>query len=391
MLAARRRVLVGSLVLLLVANGVPTAQYAPWQERFGFSDAVVTVIYAVAALGVLPALLLFGGLSDRVGRRPVVLAGLALAGAGSATFLAAGGVAALIAGRLLVGLGVGMASGAITAALGDLRPPGERQAGARLAGTTTVAGIAAGPLVGGLFVEYAPSPQRLVFGVLVAASLGAAVLAASLVPGRVAGTAPATVRRRPALPAGSGALVATIVASWALLGLFASLGPQIAAAALGTDAALAPLLVVVGFLAASAAAQLAARRMPAERALRIGLRALPAGACLLAVAALGGGPLVLLVAAAAGGTGQGLTHLATLALLSDRADPQRRAGAFSAGLLIAYAAGSAGPVAAGLMTDATSLALATGTYAAAVAVVATATAVATAQRPSRGVGALGRA
>jgi MFS family permease len=66
------------LVLMTGAN-VATPLYAVYAERFGFSSLVLTAIFATYAVVLVPSLILFGRLSDRFGRRPVVLAGLAVA------------------------------------------------------------------------------------------------------------------------------------------------------------------------------------------------------------------------------------------------------------------------------------------------------------------------
>ena len=64
--------------MLLSAN-LATPLYAVWARQFGFSTAVLALIFAVYALVLIPALLLFGQLSDRLGRRAVIGLGLGLA------------------------------------------------------------------------------------------------------------------------------------------------------------------------------------------------------------------------------------------------------------------------------------------------------------------------
>src|SRR3954466_12931195 len=66
------------LVLMLAASGVPSPLYRVYQQEFGFSSGVLTTIFAIYALALLVSLLVVGGLSDHVGRRPVIAAGLAL-------------------------------------------------------------------------------------------------------------------------------------------------------------------------------------------------------------------------------------------------------------------------------------------------------------------------
>src|SRR3954453_15962793 len=66
------------LVLMLAASGVPSPLYRVYQEEFGFSSGVLTTVFGIYAFALLASLLVVGGLSDHVGRRPVVAAAFAL-------------------------------------------------------------------------------------------------------------------------------------------------------------------------------------------------------------------------------------------------------------------------------------------------------------------------
>ena len=87
---------------------------------------MLTLVFAVYALVLAPSLLLFGELSDRIGRRPVILGGLAMGTIALGLFALASGVAWLFAARIAQGLSVGMAGGAATAALVELDPRDDR-------------------------------------------------------------------------------------------------------------------------------------------------------------------------------------------------------------------------------------------------------------------------
>src|SRR4051812_47774024 len=58
--------------LLLFSAAAPTPLYAVYQAEWHFSPTKLTLIFATYGLGVLTALIAFGALSDRVGRRPVL-------------------------------------------------------------------------------------------------------------------------------------------------------------------------------------------------------------------------------------------------------------------------------------------------------------------------------
>src|SRR5262245_9945109 len=88
------------LVGFLAASAAPTPLYPVYQARWGFSPIMVTVVFASYAVAVLAALLVTGSLSDFVGRRPVLLAAIALQLGAMAIFARAGGLPALLAARV---------------------------------------------------------------------------------------------------------------------------------------------------------------------------------------------------------------------------------------------------------------------------------------------------
>src|SRR4051794_31577419 len=82
-------VVTAALFVMLMAGNLPTPLYAVYQQRFGFSGTELTLIFATYMLVLMPSLLLFGQLSDRVGRRRVIAGGLGVAALGLVLFAAA--------------------------------------------------------------------------------------------------------------------------------------------------------------------------------------------------------------------------------------------------------------------------------------------------------------
>src|SRR5689334_803577 len=117
----------------MLGTTLPTPLYVLYQEQYQFPSVLIPVIFAVYALGVLAALLVFGRVSDHFGRRPVLVAALLLACASTLLFVFAQNVAMLLAGRVLSGLGTGLLAGPATA--GGAR-------GARCRHGRSVAGVA---------------------------------------------------------------------------------------------------------------------------------------------------------------------------------------------------------------------------------------------------------
>ncbi|GAA4787910.1 MFS transporter [Actinomycetospora chlora] len=339
----------GVVVLFLAASSVPSPLYVVYQAQWGFSSATLTVIFAVYVLFLLASLLVVGGLSDHVGRRPVLAVALAVQTVAVVLFLVAGNVATLIVARAVQGAATGAAITAMAATLVDLHP---RRAGLANA-VTPLIGLAVGALGCGLLVEYAPAPTRLVYGVLLA---GFAVVAVVLVvlpetasrrPGALA-----SLRPRVRIPAGLRtdvlAIAPTLAASWALGGLYLSLGPSVAAEVLGLHSHLVGGIVVTLLCGVGAISAVTLFRRPPETLLA------PAGALLAlgTLITLGGVTVAVPLLTAAGtvvaGLGFGSASLACFGTLARIAAPETRGELMAVAYTIAYLAFSLPAVVAGV-------------------------------------------
>ena len=131
------------------------------------STATLDGIFGIYAVGLLPGLLVGGRVSDALGRRSVALTGSAAALVGTAVMLLSQHTGALLLGRLIVGIGVGLAISSGTAWASDLRGP----AGAATAGAVLTAGFALGPFAGGFIVWAGRSGIQVSFGVAAAIAM----------------------------------------------------------------------------------------------------------------------------------------------------------------------------------------------------------------------------
>ncbi|MEA2320159.1 MAG: hypothetical protein QOD81_9 [Solirubrobacteraceae bacterium] len=165
-----------ALAIAMLGTPLPTPLYSLYRERFGISELIITVIFATYAAGVIASLLLFGRLSDQVGRRRMLLPGLALAALSAIAFLTADGLALLLAGRVLAGLSAGIFTGTATATLVDLAGPERRARATLMATIANMCGLGCGPLLAGMLAQWAGSPLRLIFWVylvlLIPATIG---------------------------------------------------------------------------------------------------------------------------------------------------------------------------------------------------------------------------
>lgn len=177
------------VLLLLLATGWAANHFAALlpvlRVQEDLSATLLTAVFGLYAVGLLPGLLGGGVLSDRVGRAAVAVPGAALATVGTLSLLEFHGPTGLVVGRLLVGLGAGATFSAGTAWAADLGGA----AGATQAGVLMTVGFAGGPVVSGVLGAVAPAPLVLPF--VVSALLSAVAVAASVVTARRARTLPA--------------------------------------------------------------------------------------------------------------------------------------------------------------------------------------------------------
>ncbi len=349
--------LLGGAVFAVCMAGttLPTPLYPLYQEKFGFSELTVTVVYAVYAFGVIGVLLLAGNVSDGVGRRPVLLWGLGFAAAGAVCFLVAGGLGPLYAGRLLSGLSAGLFTGAATAYVMESAPPGGASRATFVATAANMGGLGCGPLLAGVLAQYAAWPLYLPYAVhLALVACSAAVLLR--LPETVRERRPLRAVRpqRPGVPppvrAVFGPAATAAFVGFALFGVFTSVSPSFLAHSLGvTDHAVSGLVVALAFFS-STAGQLAVGRVGAARSLPLGCAALLAGLALLA-AALHWDLLPLVVLSAiVGGIGQGLSFRGALTAVAGATPADRRAAVISTLFVVAYAGISVPVVGVGLLS-----------------------------------------
>jgi MFS family permease len=329
------------LTVTMLGTTLPTPLYVIYQSRWHFSAAVVTVTFAVYAAAVIATLLLAGRSSDQAGRRPVMAAALGASALSTVVFILAPDVGALIAARIVSGLSAGLMTGTATATLTELIPATARRRASLVATAANMAGLGLGPLIAGLFAQYAAHPTTLVFEVYLAV-LAAAALVLLLVPETV------PVRTRPALrfaglgipEQGRGEFIAAGLAgfaAFALLGLFSSLVPGFIAGQLHQGSHAVQGAIVFLLLAVGSITQVALSRFSSQRVVLAGL-SLFLGALALIVAALASSGMTLfLIGTVAGGVAVGAIFLGSLATANRLAPAERRGHVISAFFVACYA------------------------------------------------------
>ena len=269
----------------LAGSSAPTPLYTLYQAEWGFSPIVVTVVFGIYAVALLGALLVFGRLSDHVGRRPVLISAIAVQAASMLVFATADGVAALIVARIIQGLSTGAAIAAVGAGMIDI----DKLKGGIANSVAPPMGTALGGLVGGLMVHYLPAPAQLVYLVLgavfVLQGVGIYLMAESNPP---RGGALASLKPQFSVPAATrGALLLAIpvlVAVWAMGGFYASLGPRLVHAVFGLDASLLGGIALFVLAASGGVTVLVLRKLEPRSTLTFGAAMLLVGTAIVVVA-----------------------------------------------------------------------------------------------------------
>jgi MFS family permease len=358
--------------VLFAGSTVVTPLYIIYKQQFGFSQISLTLIYAVYVVGNLTALLLFGRLSDQIGRRPVAALSMGLAIASAIVFLFAHGIASLYVGRILSGLAIGIGAGTGTAWLAELITDESKSRATVIATSANFTGLGVGALVAGLLAEYAAWPLQLPYVVYLLTLLLVAALVwfaretvlqprpsmqdVSIAP-RV--SVPPAIRAQFIAPAVTG------FGAMALVGFYAALAPTVLADQLHvTNHAIAgaiflELAVVV------AGAIVVTQSLSSRAAMLLALALMLPSVALLLAAQLTGSMLVLVIATATCAVAGGLGYRGSLQVANQIATQDRRAEIVSSYFICVFAGNAlpvigvgvistlAGPIAASLAFAAT--------------------------------------
>jgi MFS family permease len=325
---------------IMLGTTLPTPLYVIYQSQWHFSSEVITFIYAVYAAGVLTALVFAGRASDQVGRRPVLAVVLALSALSTVVFITASSVGWLFVGRVLSGFSAGLMTGTGTAALTEMLGPAKPRRASLVATIVNIGGLGLGPLVAGLFAQFAPNPTVLVFEVyLVLLAVGAVAVAS--VPETVSPRRPLSLRfagfgfpaagRREFLAAGIAGFTA-----FGLLGIFSALAPTFLRVVLHQDNYAIAGVVVFMLFGIAAITEVGAGRLEDRKVISFGL-ALFLLVLALIVAGLSQASMGLFLAGtAAGGIAVGCVFMGSLSTANRLAPAERRGQVISSYFVLCY-------------------------------------------------------
>ncbi|MFK3680409.1 MFS transporter [Pseudomonas sp. NPDC088890] len=336
-----------ALCIITLAVNLQAPLYITYADLSGRGAAATAVAFSGYVLGVLPILLALGGLADRVGRRPLMLAALGLSMLATLLMLLAPSLETLGVARLFLGLGTGLASATATAYMGELMTGSDNSRAANWVTASTSLGFGLGAALTSLFLLAGPSLTPGSFHLQLLLAFIAIILLWRLPDPRPAQRT--AMLRLPCYPAGSLAYGFAILLAWACVGLVIALLPGILRQhGLSAWSGFSTFCVIsCGLLF-----QPMARRLPSAQATLLGLAILPCSYALLAWGADSGALLaVLLGAVAASSACYGLIYLGGLAAVNQLAGSEKTRA--SAGFfLLAYMGFSLPVIFTGLLSDA---------------------------------------
>ncbi|WP_433674541.1 MFS transporter [Microbacterium gorillae] len=348
-------VVAASFLLMMAFATVPTPLYALYQQRDGFQTFTVTLIFAAYAVGVIVALSFGGHISDWVGRRRMLVIAALIEALSSIIFLLPGAVPTLLVARFVSGLAVGLLTAAATAGLSELRIHHSGHVGiaATVATVANLGGLALGPLIGGIFAEWAPWPLVTPYAVFLAGLIGAAILL-TRIPETVT-TVPLRAsyrRQRVAVPrerrsafllAGAAAF-----AAFAITGFFGSVSPAFLAQIGNVHDHLAVGATAFAVFGAAAIAQLISGRLSPRHQIVAGATTVLLGMTMFAASALTASIALFIVGGVVAGFGVGFLFRSALMTGASLGDAAHRGEVLAGVFLMAYAGMTVPPVLIGL-------------------------------------------
>ena len=328
------------VAIALWTSAAPTVSYPLYAAEWNLTPAVTTAIFAVYPLVLVIVLVLFGNLSDYIGRRRTILYGLSASLAGVLLFALAPNVGWIFVGRALMGIGVGLSLSPATAAMVEFSAPGQERRASSTTTASTAVGLALATLVGGALIEYGPIPTHLNFWVLSAVVAGVAV-AAWFLPRHTAAEATGRWRPRPLVVPrglrGSFAISAAAVSgAFALGALILSLGVEIAQELIRSDNALVNGAVLSLNAVVIGASALLVRRWRSDLIIVLGGVTTVIGVGLFFLSSVEHSLALFLAAGIVAGFGYAALFSGGLGLISAAAPAHHRAGTVSSVYLVAY-------------------------------------------------------
>ena len=338
-----------ALCVITTSVNIQGPLYAIYANNDGYGVLATTIAFSFYVLGIIPVLLAFGGLSDRIGRRKTILISLALSIAATALMLFYPYTRALALARFILGVGTALMAATATAYMIELLGSSDTMRATTWVTASTTIGFGLGPVLTTVSLLFYETDQPASFFLLLASGFLAIFLVCQLPEtSPKQNTSSASMLRLPyfnreVIWYGGGVLIC-----WATTGLVLSIIPSVLAThGLAKYAGISSMLAI----SCGLIFQPIARKLDPQVSSKLGLVIIIPAYVLLAWGALNANlPVILLAAFLASSSCYGFVYLGgMLGVARSAGSEQARA---SAGyFLMAYIGLSVPVIFTGLIVD----------------------------------------
>jgi MFS family permease len=342
-----------AFMIVMMGTTLPTPLYPLYSNVFQLSPLMITVIYAVYAVGVIGGLLVFGQLSDRIGRRYVLIPGIILSIISAIVFLFASNVGLLLLGRVVSGLSAGLFTSTATTTIVNLAPDDKKNQASTIASSVNMLGLGFGPLLCGVLAQYLPYALHLVFIVDIVLLIPA-FIGIWLMPEPIKDKQSFRIKvQKLSVPSNiRGTFIYAVIpvfVGFSMLGLFTAISPNFLGDILDIhNRAIIGLTVFLVFCA-STVGQLLFKQKSDYNVLMLGSATLIVGVILVGISLLLSSYVLLLIGAIVSGLGQAFSFRAGLSTINSVSPQDKQAEITSTFFTIAYIAISIPVVGVGLL------------------------------------------
>ncbi|WP_392673707.1 MFS transporter [Streptomyces sp. LN785] len=341
------------VVLFLASANAPSLLYQTYESAWHAGALIGTIAFATYAVAVIGGLLWLDRLSERLGRRAVLLTSIGCQVIALALFTLAGSFVPIFIGRALQGL----ASGAVFGTLSAIMIESDKERGPIASAASPGTGSGIGALLSGFLIQYVPGPTHTIYLVLGSILLVQGVLVFRLLP--APGRQPTSVlslKPRVSVPPHARAVfiacAPVIFVVWGLSGFYAALSPALLRAlapeAAGWQSAL-PLFTLLG----TATVMTVVLRHVSGRAVTVvGLLMTLAGLGVTVAALASSSVGLYLTASVIAGVGYGPGFQGPIRMVTAGASDRDRPALMAAVFVVAYLGLGAAAIVPGALTSA---------------------------------------
>jgi MFS family permease len=310
-----------ALFLVTLAVNISMPLFRPYAEMAGLNNGQTALVLATYIVGMLPCYIFLGGISDRIGRKPVLLFSLFLALASNLTITLFPTVFALIFARFFQGVALALSMGTGTAFIAEL-VSSDTHAAVKAANATSMAtaiGFSGGAFMTSIALLIHFTYLPITYFVAIAITIIGILLAFSLPKLPPIG---GNLVRLPYFPKGSLLVNISIAICWATTGVVIAIIPtQLATYHLTAYAGFCLVLInwTGGFMQ-----PFIRKRFQPKTSLKLGFAIIPFGFGLVILGSyLGLLPIVLLGTAFIGSAAYGFSYQGGLAIIADLGGDQK--------------------------------------------------------------------